>query len=489
MEHYVIKKSLFKKSLVNSEDEQESFRLYDYSNFKLKYVKDGFVFYKNKQPASPVFTEVYRERLSSIAKIYTPNDTFCYVDLENDKVSIEIADYKHNIVMDKDGNFHLLDNKTYDTTPLGYKYDGSRIAGGMYADTVFVKDENGKYGAINSKTGKLMCPFIFDEPNFESGQKYFDDNNHVYSFYDDKQFILVNDRNEIILEGSKDQMPTSPTYNYSPLYTIYNEKSNTTEAYLYNKQEQTISKLGTYADKLLDIDTFGNKQVLLSINKDKKYSILDLKGKPVLNDTFDSIDEESLDFNRNTSKHIYTLEKDGKVGVFDPATNKMICPIKYQEIDFRNSGVTPSGECRLFVQDPETNLWGVVNDKGQVLVPFEYKTAYTRYHTRKRTEKGDSVWVMKIKHKDGEETYINILDENIIATDKEIQGIKEDNERSRIRSEQEKAEKEARKKAEAESKKSSPRYTEEQRFGAAVAASIVMGSPIAGLIVNEMMKD
>ena len=329
-----------------------------------------------------------------------------------------------------------------------------------------------------------MCPFVFDSPNIESIQKYHADKNYVYTFYDENKFFIVNSDNQIILEGPKDQMPTSASYNYSPLYSIYDEKTNTTEAYLYDVDAKTISKLGTYENKLLDIDTFGDKKLLFSVDKNGKYMLSNLKGKPVLKEPYDKISEKQID----RSQRVYEVEKDGKVGVYDPTLNKIICPVEYNQIDFRNSVLTKDGEFRFFVQDPKTYLRGVVNNKGKVLVPFEYKTS-GNYYTLKETDKGDRVWVMKVRHKDGTDEYINLLDENIVASPSEKARIEIDNERSRANSERERAEKEMAEKAKSSSRTHSSRYTEDERIGAAVAASIITGSPIAGLIVNEMMKD
>jgi hypothetical protein len=147
--------------------------------------------------------------------------------------------------------------------------------------------------------------------------------------------------------------------------------------------------------------------------------------------------------------------------------------------------------------------WGVVNDKNKVEVNFEYRhTPYSTFTTYRRQKREDGSYdyhtsmisELEIEDKDGNKRYFNIGQKNIIATEEEMEDIADYDNELRKSAARDKAKKEARlakEKADKEKRAADERRAEreERSTAAAIGATILTGSPIAGMIVKGLMDD
>ncbi|MBE7075218.1 MAG: hypothetical protein E7376_04495 [Clostridiales bacterium] len=270
-----------------------------------------------------------------------------------------------------------------------------------------------------------------------------------------------------------------PITNISKIYKISNKTGKKSFVKQYDGKVLKIKKdlLHTY---LVTCDKFGNM------------GMIDHSGKTIVEHNYESINFAKV---RKTSKTVLRVkDSNGLSGVLS-LNGKEILPCKYRNIDFKNS-VYANGEVRFLVQGTTKGKydifeWGVVNNKGKVLLPFSYRhngeEGFQRYKHVKEPGRPLKKYFELEDMSTRKAVLVNLEDKNIIANEQVIEGIKKFDKQ---------VEEEARKRAKAfpetlkliDPKHIEERKREQKRHEAAFATAILTGNPIAGLIVNEILK-
>lgn len=467
---YTVKKSFWGKSIVDRSGEKYKLKN---SAFKIKIDKDNtFKFYHNGIAVTSSIVEFSLANRENIVYAKTTDGAHLYIDTELGNVSPEFVHRDNNIIIDKDHNIVFMDDR-YNATPTGYKTATNNNPSHLedIYNNVYAVNNEGKYGAICTETGKVKCPFIFDKPieryNIET---MYNNGGPVYTFSNDTTFALVNVNGEVILSGDIKDMPTKVSRkNY---FVCTNKENNTSVLYDFDVKTKSLVSLGTHKGDVRSFERIENKYYIISYDENKKANLCNEKGEHYLDaGKYDKIYFKEVTGDRRSSKRnveIIVLEKDGLIGFYIPETNQLIEP-QFKEFDHEFSGRAADGSYRFFAENKDY-LWGVVDGNNNELLPFNYKHS-TSYRSCYGSKSGN--YLLEVKEKEGETKLLGVFEEQMINE-------KPKPDYSHSKEEKTKSSKTPEKQ---------PRYTEDERYAAAIGASILMGSPIAGLIVNELMKD
>lgn len=235
-----------------------------------------------------------------------------------------------------------------------------------------VKDKFGKYGSINIK-GKLIIPTIYEE---------------LEPFYKDKaiakkdgKYGLINDKNEVVIQFKYNWIARHSdryiTISDNGLYGIDDSDGN--EIFPMGYQDFFVSKAE-------------NQRILLK--KNNLWAMFDYDGVQITDYLFDGI--EKIWYRKHG---LVSMSKDGKFGVVDKNGN-IVLPFDYLKINHiyseniidvqispRKCGLYNVKE-RCFVGEFESigllidddlisvkkgkGKAGIVNQLGEVVIPFEY---------------------------------------------------------------------------------------------------------------------
>ncbi len=149
----------------------------------------------------------------------------------------------------------------------------------------------------------------------------------------------------------------------------------------------------------------------------------------------------------------------------------------------RKSAKMPDGSYRLLSQatyqrgnyNPPSNSWGVIDDQGNELLEFKYDYDPYKEKTFIRKEKGREI-VETVFSKGFTNYYFNIREKNMIANNDEVKKIRLPKEKD--------------KRYDWDNCQSTLKRDREcEKVAASVAASFLLESPIAGLIVYSAMDE
>lgn len=156
--------------------------------------------------------------------------------------------------------------------------------------------------------------------------------------------------------------------------------------------KKTYTKVVNQYDRVRDFHEGLCVVGLKDSNYDYKYGAIDTKGNVVIPVEYDDV--------HNCQEGVCVVEVGGwnaKCGIVDAKGNVVLAPCYHNMKDFNNG--------LAVVKDPQTELYGFVNKKGEVAIPLSYKYA---------TSFSDDLALVRVKS--GKYGYINNQEEIVIPT-------------------------------------------------------------------------
>ena len=470
------KKFFLDKKLVDENGKKLDLK---YCSFDLEFVDDNrFCFVDENGVKTPVVDSI--EMLSDGRYIgKTDHKSKIILDLKLGYCSPEfVQETKNGIYVDATGELFTLSTELK-PEKIGLftkvtEYENSYSLGSefFYNKVLTVKDKNGKCGVVNDK-GKIVCPLVFDTLDI-SVKKV----GTLYQYETNDKFVLTNKEGEIAYVGQNGNgVVNKYDYNLNVLL-VRDDNRNKSAIFKFNPQKQIMEKQSVINHSVTQCISIDNKNYYVTI-KNGAYGLVNEQGKQVLNNEYKSINLQKL---KGKDYVLKLIGKNNKIGAFDLYNEKVIANTVYSEIDFEESAKTKNGLYKFFANNDNFN-WGVVNSNGEIEVPFEYKhSTSTKFYTYREQENGQKISVLEIKDLQGEKAYFNILEENIIATEAEkaqVYKYESDLQSSGSSKPNDDIKKEPK----------SKKYSEEEKIGAAVIASIITESPIGGMIAYSIMDE
>lgn len=518
MMRYTYKKKLFGGKLL---DEQGRELEFNKKELRLKTSGDGFVFDGKKEgktqeliAMTPVEGSLYRGEAF--------DRTGCLVDVESGKVTEPFLDYSRGFIASVNGKLKTVD-KNLKVKDTGYTAvtTPSRYANHEVLSTLSIRNFGNEYAIAQNKEGKfgvvskkgVVCPFVFDSPEIQVLESFQSLNDlRTVIFTCKGREVVANHQGELVADrpyiGEYDQVYHGYD-NHHRHYAVYDKKANKTILHDYNNINGEIEPFAEVDGRVTDSYSRDINTIAYKNKRNDKFGLVDKDGNVLLEHKYDSISEPRMKVDGDIvlKLGVSTGKKDErgatvwKETLYSMAKAKEIKIPEVDEIDYELSGTGHDGLLKFFAK--KNGYWGVVNENGKVEVDFNYRhsTSY-KYFTYRRPKREDGSYdyfgglieELRLEDKDGNECYFNIGEKNIIASEEEMEDVAAyDNAlaESAARDRKRKADREAKAKAEKAKREAEDRRAEreEQSTAAAIGATLLTGSPIAGMIVKGMMDD
>lgn len=408
---YVVKRKLFGYKLVDKQNKEINLIG---ANVTIKVNKRGVMFFKNKEPITPYLRGV--EILSEeVVEGITEDGNRYMVNLKTGRAT---RGYKHmfsNFVCGDDGVLYFLSpNLKMMQTQFIAEFDTlkrSKMFGQLRLtpfNGIIVRDIYGKYGVINAITGANMVPFVFDNPNIKLSQLVFTDkhNNKIilYEAVCKDRALVLDDKGNILLDTTPEQLPKKFNNN---LFLAFDKAKNRSFAYRYSPVSNKLIKVGTYTNEVIEHVTYKGKHYIITRDGNKKLGLVDKNNNVLIQNSHDAISLKLID----SKPFIEVKRKDSSgntVGLYDPERGEFMLPPIYREIHYTISAEAQAGLYKFFVKD-KNGLWGVVNSKNKVELPFMYTYASHFAQDAKYIDKLDClVREVIIKDLDGHEYKLDL---------------------------------------------------------------------------------
>ena len=504
---YTYRKKLFGGKLVDEKGQELEFNK---KELKVKAFGDGFVFDTKEGGRTQELRSVEmfggrRYRGEGFDK------TGCLVDVATGKFTEPFIDYNGGFIATLGGRLKTVDNElnVKDTGYLAITKP-SRYANhdvlpyiddrGLEDEAMIAKTADGKFGVVTAKG--VICPFVYDSDEIEIEKVFSAKNGHkMISFTCKGRELLVDETGKTHDSIYRDQGQEQ--------FSVYDKKNNKSTIYKHNRLNGKLEQVAVLDGKATYAFESVNGDIVYQSKVDDKWGIVDKDGKEVVKHQYDSIsltrmsvkDDVLLCVGHETGGRDIHGRNATKKGIYSLAKGKEIVAPEYDNFDFNQSGIGENGLVKFFAQ--RDRYWGVVNEKNKVEVDFEYRhtpSITTTTYRRKKRDDGSydyhsrMISELEIEDKDGNTRYFNIGQKNIIATEEEMEDIEAYHKGLRESVARDRAEKEeriAREKADKEKRAADNRRAEreERSTAAAIGATILTGSPIAGMIVKGLMDD
>ena len=324
--YFIVSKNQ-KFGLINSQCEFILSPEYD----KIRYDNLRQIYHLTQNKLSGIYLEGSKKLLNCIYQsVYTDGATF--------------------ITLQKDKKYGIIDYQANTIIPI--EYDEIRIKG--WNDFFSVK-KDGKQGYFNKK-GELIIPIIYDE---------------LDGFYDSKfkNLIKAKQGDSVGVINLKNEVVVPIKYKLAFTIEDFIEVEFNSKYGLYTIQGDEILK--PEYDRILRSET--QKSNLVFPVKDNLIGIVGKTGEILYESQFKKInyihDEDLLinPFGGNGKIHRLVKHKNGKFGVFEEYSSKMVIPLEYDSVCRRFE----YGESTLFILK-KGKKYGVVNHKNEVIINFNY---------------------------------------------------------------------------------------------------------------------
>ncbi len=512
---YIFQRGLFGGKIV---DEKGKAIELNRREIKAKSSGDGFVF-ESKTSRSQELKMLEQEG-KTLFRGVAFDKTGCLVDIQTGKITEPFIDYNRGFMATLDGKLKTVDEKL-NVKDTGYmavtgpsRYADHDVLHSIYdinlhGSAVVAKDASGKFGML--KEGKVICPFVFDSQEIDIEMVFeAEDGRQIISFACDGKEVVVDNDGKIIEDKSfvGSYQSIGGTKNQER-FVVYDKENDKSTIYNFDVESGNLEKTTMLNGQVVYSFENVDGEIVYQSKIKNKMGVVSKDGKTIVEHKYDGIelirmasaDDVLLCTKQKTGKKDVHGYDATKKGVYSMGKQKEIVAPEYDEIDFDVSGVGADGFMKFFVSDG--NYWGVVNEKGKVEVPFEYKhsTSY-RVRTFRRQKDGNGNYdynrsmidEFEIRDKNDKKCYINISQPNIIASAQEMKDVEayytelaESVKRDRERKASMQAKQQAEEKRRAEAERRAQR--EEDSTIAAIGATILTGSPVAGMIVKGMMDD
>ena len=281
----------------------------------------------------------------------TKDHKFVNINFESGEISPEFKKLVGDLCVDNDNRVFRLerDGKTtysdYHVTP------DTRQSG--YNGRAIVFNEDGKSGLIDEKFN-VIIPFNYDSFSYD-----------VLDFVNPKLVAAITDgRADFYLDGR--QILSSPMLKSSYIgrsdkdlfYVLEDENTRA----VYDIKGGKAKKVGTITEQVEAIKRVEDKVMAVT-----RSGVFELNGKT--KKIFEgNMGEFATD---EGGQHVVVVEENGKQGLYSLSKEKMVVKPDYDKVDPVYSSVD-KGNYLVSKRDGQKQLWGVVNEKGEEVVPFEY---------------------------------------------------------------------------------------------------------------------
>lgn len=236
--------------------------------------------------------------------------------------------YEKNVLkVQKDGKWGLINLDGKEISEI--VYDDIKTLKGVENSIIVIKD--GNYGLLNSKGVKILDTNYNDILRF--GEDYI---NGYIVINSDNKYELVNNSGEKILQNSYDKIENI----YSDKYFVVIEDG----------KKEVINKSG---DKIIvdgfdEINQIANSGVIFV--KSSKYGLMNFEGTTIIEPEYDEIKEINTD--------IFSVKKDGKVGVVDKDKNEKVA-ISFLDITYNK-------KAGIYIAEDENYNSSILNSNFEV---------------------------------------------------------------------------------------------------------------------------
>ena len=197
------------------------------------------------------------------------------------------------------------------------------------------------------------------------------------------------------------------------LYFEFDPETNKTK--IYKEKHDKIALISEYNGEIVKVKKDSGRTLLVT-KIDGKYGLIDHTGKVLIPHEY----KYGMSFTkiRGINRDFVRVHHDSGLGVVT-LDGKVILPCEYSQIDL-NESCYKNGEFRFLATKDSIDNWGVVDSKGNVLLDFCYghngETGVHYYRHVKEFGKKHLPYLSVHNWKTRKCEYINLLDDNIIAT-------------------------------------------------------------------------
>ena len=499
---YVYKKGLLGGKLVNSQGQELKMK-----GLKVKQTANGFVVSNKQGMQTPEIQQLTSEG-PTVFEGVAKDGLKVLVDSSNASISEQYIERGGKIIITPDKKIKEIDRKlqskdTGYTAVLKEEVDRDKSAKSMYIYSKYrlfvAQDKNGKFGLIEAETLENACPCVFDSPEIEHNATFraTEKNNNLYSFSSGGLEVIVKDDGEMVQQkpfvAKYKEVGTTPD---GIKYACFDEKTNTSKIYNFSQATYELTEDITLTGEASGIVCRDQEdKPIYRTTNNGKVGATNTANQEVVPHDYDWVSQMIID---NTNYGIVEVSRNYKkpnnpysqkyVGVYSIAHGAEIVPTEFEKIDDYYSTLAKNGKLRFFAT--KDNRVGVINSQGEVELDFKYTTSNvsTQRYVYENGKVVDRVNALEIRDEKGNKEYLNLKEDRIMATGEEKKGVYEYEAELRQNS-SEYYEKKSKEQAKKSQKESEPKYSEGEKFMASVAASVVMESPIAGMIVNELMEE
>lgn len=284
-----------------------------------------------------------------------------------------------------------------------------------------VAKKNGKWGAITMKN-QVVIPFEYDVLNgyyvqmddflyaCKNGECFVADRygkpvtagryETVIGYWDPNQILAMKKGKTVLIDRQWQEFsPPDSLYPFNAFtkegkYAIFNIQgkqltpyeydyitwSNSTKYFAVAKNGQQ-GIIDTRGQQIIPI-TYAAAEIyrnedLFVLMENYKYGIADEKANMVLPLEYEYISTGTGEYS------MAVIKKDGKFGLFNPKTKKVVAECKYGQIrEFTDTGLTP-----VLYEDK----WGFMDAQGKIVVPFKYDQAWYFQDGKSQVKLGDKM--------------------------------------------------------------------------------------------------
>ena len=378
------------------------------------------------------------------------------VNFENGEISPAFSGLVGSLCIDDEGKVFRLEDDGK-TTYSEYTSTADKRTS-SYLKQAVVSDASGKFGVIDENF-HVIIPFTYDKnfsfrnlnftnPEVEIAQ--FDDQTDFY-FRGEKILSTPTKRSSDIVEKGKN------------LFYVY-EGDNTRT--FYQLENGRAKMVGTFKEDIVDACTVNGKVIV--VGKDGVWELG--KGNKKI------FEGKITDLFRNEDEYFAVIENNGKKGLYSLSQNKVVVEPEYDEIDKEYSSAK-TGKFLVSKRVDNATVWGVVDQQGNEVVPIEYtRPLVTTVDVRRVNGRPENaLWVSKKDENGKNKEYLLCIHADDVITERKPVNYQAYSD-----------------KKDSSHENASPRGTlksDEEKWGIALGASILFGSPIAGVIAMNMMND
>ncbi len=215
------------------------------------------------------------------------------------------------------------------------------------------KVRNRQRGVVNAKTGKIIVPMKYDNVVFQNGL-------FVAHLSDNKKYYV-----ELFNKQGKKLLKKSSKYSRVKIFDVDCIAATRKGEYRYDDKTDILNKKGK----------------VLSKGKWNRYEGIFGKNKLLLVESYKRISKKEKD-----TCDVYGYEEqyycDDKVAYINPKGKVVIDATNYLEAKPFSHGLAA-------VRDKKTELWGYINTKGKLVIPYMYKDAEYFQEKYAYVRKGD----------------------------------------------------------------------------------------------------